>query len=141
MSRSIQCHHYNISGQKSSKLSMKSYVLEFPLSHYLSNLSSIPIPNATYQILRQSIHWFERRIVKVFTMNRHGSHAGHVTWTIRTNFSYLSPRRLYMKFCDTWPNGLWGDFCNYTMRVLGLRSNNDLNILFSQIFMYSLRQI
>ena len=31
-------------------------------------------------------------------MNRHGSRDGHVTWTIRTNFSFLSQRRLFMFF-------------------------------------------
>ena len=51
--------------------------------HYLNNLSSTPVPNATYQISRQNNPPVqEKRFVKVFTVNRHGGHVGHVTWTI-----------------------------------------------------------
>ena len=63
-------------GQKSSKLSMRSSVLEIFQGHYL-NLGGSPIPNATYPFSRQSIRLFGRRkIVKVSTMYRHGCHVG-----------------------------------------------------------------
>ena len=40
--------------------------------------------------------------------------------------------RLYMKFGYNWPNGFWGDVLDcHTMRVLGQRSNNDLDFLHS----------
>ena len=53
-----------------------------------NNLSSTLVRNATYQVSRHSIHWFNRRrFVKVFTMNRHSGHIGHVTWTICTFLS------------------------------------------------------
>ena len=73
-------------------------------------------------------------ICKVFTVNRHGSHVGHVTWTIWTNFFPLSPRPLYIKLCDNWPCDFWDVWNCNTMRALGQRSNNDHNLLFSQIF-------
>ena len=58
------------------------------------------------------------RFVTVFIMNMHGGHVGYTTGTIWTNFSSLSPRRLYMKFYDNLLSGFWGDVwsCN-TMRV------------------------
>ena len=45
----------------------------------------------------------------------------------KTSFSFLSRSSISLKL--------------HTMRVLGQRSNNDLDLLFSQIFMYSLRQL
>ena len=36
------------------------------------------------------------RFLKVFTINKHGGHLGHVTCTIYINFLSLFPRRLYM---------------------------------------------
>ena len=40
------------------------------------------VPNAIYQISTKSAQYFQRRALKVFTMNRHGSHVGHVTWVV-----------------------------------------------------------
>ena len=42
--------------------------------------------------------------LKVFTINEHGGHRGHVTWTIYINFLSHFPRRLHMKFGFDWPN-------------------------------------
>ena len=37
-----------------------------------------------------------------------------------------------------WPSGFRGDIWNFnTRRVLGQRSNNDLDLFYSQIFMYT----
>ena len=60
--------------------------------HYLNNLGSTLVSNATYQISRQSVQ--EKRLLKVFTVNRHGGHIGHVTLRVCTNFYSLSPKRL-----------------------------------------------
>ena len=124
MSRSIQCHYKNtcILGQKSSKLSIKSsYVLEY--SHFWScckiGQGQPKIIICTIMVVLQypmlhinfqgndSIHWFERRFVKVFTMNRHRCNvvSCDLDYILMKLFS-LSPRRLYMKFCDNWSRGL-----------------------------------
>ena len=47
--------------------------------------------------------------LKVFTINGHGGHLGHVTWTININFLSHCPRRLHMKFGIDWPSGLRED--------------------------------
>ena len=39
--------------------------------HYLNYLGSTRLLIATYQISRQSVYWFQSRILKVFTMNMH----------------------------------------------------------------------
>ena len=49
------------------------------------------------------------RFLKVFTINRHGDHLGHVTCTICINFLSLSPRRLHTKFGFDWPRGFRAD--------------------------------
>ena len=41
-------------------------------------------------------------ICKGFTVNRHGGHVGHVTWTIEQTSS-LSPRPLYIKVVTIGP--------------------------------------
>ena len=52
------------------------------------------------------------RDFKVFTIYGHGSHLGHMTWTIYINFH--SPfTRLRIKFGFDWPSGFRGeDFWN-----------------------------
>ena len=45
----------------------------------------------------------------VFTINGHGSHLGHVTWTIYIDFRSPFPRRLHKKFGFDWPSGLGGE--------------------------------
>ena len=42
--------------------------------------------------------------LKVFTINEHGSHLGHVTCTIYIHFLSHFPRRLHMKFGFYWPS-------------------------------------
>ena len=72
----------------------------------------------------------------------HDGHIGHVTSTVCKYFPSLSPRRLYKKFGYIWPSGFWGDVWDcHTMRVLSQRLNTDLDLFYSQIFMYSLRQL
>ena len=47
--------------------------------------------------------------LKVFTIYGHGSHLGHVSWTIYINFCSPFPKRLHMKFDIDWPSGFRGD--------------------------------
>ena len=42
--------------------------------------------------------------MKVFTINEHGGHLGHVTCAIYINFLSHFPRRLHMKFGFDWPS-------------------------------------
>ena len=42
--------------------------------------------------------------MKVFTINEHGCHLGHVACTIYINFLSHFPRRLHMKFGFDWPS-------------------------------------
>ena len=56
--------------------------------------------------------------------------------------STLPQVRLFMTFVYNWPSGFLGDVPNrHTMSLLGQRSNDDLDFSFSQIFVYSLRQL
>ena len=50
-----------------------------------------------------------KRFLKVFTIYRHGSHLGHVTWNIYINFLSPLPRRLHIKFGFDWPSGFRGE--------------------------------
>ena len=47
----------------------------------------------------------EKKILKVFTINGHGGHIGHVTCTIYINFLSHFPRKIHMKFGIEWPIG------------------------------------
>ena len=49
--------------------------------------------------------WFWRRFLKVFAFYSHGSHLGHVTWTIYVNFRSPFLRMINMKFGFDWPSG------------------------------------
>ena len=51
----------------------------------------------------------EEDFFKVFTIYGHGSHLGHVTWTIYTNFGSPFPKRLHIKFGFNWPSGFRGE--------------------------------
>ena len=51
----------------------------------------------------------EEDFLKVFTIYRHGSHLGHVTWTIYIKFRSPFPRRLHIKFAFDWPSGFRGE--------------------------------
>ena len=44
----------------------------------------------------------EKKILKVFAIYSHGSHLGHVTWTIYTNFRSPFIKMLHMKFDFDW---------------------------------------
>ena len=58
-----------------------------------------------------------------------------MTWTFWTNFLSLSPWRLCMKFGYNWPSGFSGNVWNYgNIRILGQRSKNNLDPLYSPIF-------
>ena len=46
-----------------------------------------------------------RRFLKVFVIYSHGSHLGHVTWTIYINLRSPFVRMLHMKFGFDWPRG------------------------------------
>ena len=41
--------------------------------------------------------------MKVFTINKHGDHLGHVTSTIYISFLSYFPKRLHIKFGFDWP--------------------------------------
>ena len=45
----------------------------------------------------------------VFTIYGHGSHLGHVTWTLYINFRSPFLWMLHMKFGFDWPSGFRGD--------------------------------
>ena len=47
----------------------------------------------------------EEDFLRVFTIYGRGSHLGHVTWTIYTNFGSPFQRRLHIKFGFDWPSG------------------------------------
>ena len=54
--------------------------------HNLNKLGSTRAPDAAYQLPLSSAFWFRRRrFLKVFTINGHGDHLGHVIWTVWTN--------------------------------------------------------
>ena len=46
----------------------------------------------------------EKRFLKVFAINSHEDHLGHVTWTIYINFRSPFLRMLHMKFGFDWPS-------------------------------------
>ena len=51
----------------------------------------------------------EEDFLKVFAIYSHGSHLGHVTWTIYINFRSPFLRMLHMKFGFDWPSGFRGE--------------------------------
>ena len=51
----------------------------------------------------------EEDFFKVFTTYGHGSHLGHVTRSVWTNFCSPIPWRFYMKFGFNRPSGFWGE--------------------------------
>ena len=52
-----------------------------------------------------------RTIGPLVTINGHGGHLGHVTWTIYMYINFRSPflRMLHMKFGFDWPSGFRGE--------------------------------
>ena len=69
-----------------------------------------PVPDATYQVSLKSSHRFQwRSFIKVFTIYGHGSHLGHVTWTIYANLNSPFLRMLHMKFSIDWARGFRGE--------------------------------
>ena len=67
--------------------------------HDLNKFGSTLIPDAVYQVSMSSTSWvWRRRFLKVFTIYGSGSHLGHVTQNIWTNFHPNIPWRLHMKF-------------------------------------------
>ena len=47
-------------------------------------------------------------MLKVFPINEHGGHLGHVTCAIYINFLFHCPRRLHTQFGFDWPSGFRG---------------------------------
>ena len=47
--------------------------------------------------------------LKLFAIYSHGSHLGHVTWTIYINFRSPFLRMLHMKFGFDWPSSFRGE--------------------------------
>ena len=106
--------------------------------HNLNNLYITQVPNATYKVSRPSVNWFRRRrFLKVFTI---------------LVMLVMCPGPLVNFFIPSTP---WGSKWNLVsigpvvleqivwncqnLRFLGQRSKNDLDLLYWQIFMYSLR--
>ena len=78
--------------------------------HDLYILCRAPVTDASHQVSRSLAFWFwRRRFLKVFSIYSHGSHLGHVTLTIYTNFLSPFPRMLHMKFGFDWPSGFRGE--------------------------------
>ena len=46
----------------------------------------------------------KKKILKVFDVYSHGGHLGHMNLTIYTNFHFLLPRMLPIKFGFDWPS-------------------------------------
>ena len=79
---------------------------------------------------------------KVFTIYGHSCHINHVTWAVWIKFHSLHPYRLYIKYGYNGPSDFRGDALNLqNMRNLSQRSKNDLDLLYSQIFMNSFRKL
>ena len=128
--RSTQYNYLNCSYGSCRKIGQVNPRSLFELSRYYFS------PNATYQISRQFVHWFQRRkVLNVFTMNRPGSYADHMTWTV---FSQLK-ETLYVILLQFTQWLLRRCLNCHSMTVLGQMSNNAL--LFSHIFVYLLRQL
>ena len=51
----------------------------------------------------------EEDFLKVFAIDSHGGHLGHVTWTIYINFRSPFLWMLHMKFGFDWPSGFRED--------------------------------
>ena len=77
--------------------------------HLLPDPRSYVILDAKYQVSLKSVHWFQRRFFKVFTIYGHGGYLGHVTWTIYINFGSPFLRMLHMKFGIDWTRGFRGE--------------------------------
>ena len=120
---------FEYSWVKIYKTSIKSYFLAF--SHFwscrnkgqdtlglcLNNFGVTQVLDATYHISTPSVHWFQRRILKLFINYWHSRYVGHVRWTIWTNFCSLSPTQLYIKFDYNWPSSFWDIWNCHTKRV------------------------
>ena len=67
--------------------------------HHLNKLWWAGVPDATYQVLWKSVHWFQRRrFLKDFTMYGHGGHLGHVTSIMFIDFHFLVLESLHTEF-------------------------------------------
>ena len=53
--------------------------------------------------------WFWKGLLKVFTINGHGSHLGQWTATVLSIFRFPNLRRLHIKFEQHWPRGFRGE--------------------------------
>ena len=80
-----------------------------PLTFIYTNLVDLGSPNAIYQDLASKLSCFWRkRLLSVFTIYRHGGHLVHWRGTIRTNYQYLSNRRLRVKSGENCPKKVRG---------------------------------
>ena len=67
--------------------------------HHLNQFGSTWVIDALYQVSMSSASWFRRRtLFKIFTIYGLGSHLGHVTLNIWTNFHPNIPWRLKFGF-------------------------------------------
>ena len=105
----------------------------------LSNFGITQVRNATYHVSRPSVHWFHgKRFLKIITTYWHGQHVGHGFWTFEQVF-FPQPQTALHRI---WPGSFWGDIWScHTTKVLGQKPKIELDLLYSLIFMYSLRQL
>ena len=78
--------------------------------HHLNKLGSPRALDVAQQVSRSlALRFQRRRFFKVFSIYGHGSHLGHVTWTIWTNFRSPILWRLQMKFGFNRPSSFRGE--------------------------------
>ena len=76
-----------------------------PKGHHLYNLGRTEVSSDKYQVSRQSVNWFWRRFLKVFTIYGHGGHLDHETQIPGISFCSLCIYRLHMKSGFNRPSG------------------------------------
>ena len=69
-------------------------------------------------------------------MNRHGGHVGHVTWTV-----FPQPKETLYEILLQIAQGLLRYLKLSKYESPGSKVHNDPDLLFSQIFMYSFKQL
>ena len=77
----------------------------------------------------------EEDFLKVFTMCGHGSHLGHGTSIITSDFHFLVPESFHTKFGSD--RQIRFEFLH--VRDLEPSSRNDLDLQYSRTFIYSIR--
>ena len=78
--------------------------------HHLNKLCRARVTDAVYQVRSMGLLLLEKKVfLRIFTIYGHGSHLGHMTRIIWTNFRFPIPLKLHMKFGFNWPSSFWAD--------------------------------